>query len=222
MAARVHLDELTDGVITSIEDADASGERVRLTVDGTYRFEVSSEILREHALAVNDELSAARQRKMLIADEMGDAREVALNYVSYKPRTKAEVRRRLGRGDFRSIVIEDVVYELSRQGHLDDAAYARMFAEERFSSKGYGPFRVRQDLRKRGVPEEMIEQAIDEVFDAGSVRSEALRLAEKRWPRLAYEDDARKRAKKLFDFLARRGYPFDVAREVVDQVTGGH
>lgn len=222
MSGQVNRDELSDGVITSLDVVDRSGERVVITIDDLYRVEISAELVREHLLSEGDELSAAEQQDLLVQDEIGEAREVALNYLSYKPRTTSEVQRRLERDDYRPAVIEEVIAYLEEQEYLDDRTYARLFAEERFTGKGYGPYRVQQDLRKRGISQETIDWAIGEVFDSASVHREALRQAEKRWPKLAYEENPRRRAKKLYDFLARRGYPFEVVRNVVDRMTDEH
>ncbi len=218
MGDQVNREELSDGVISSLDVVDRSGERVVIAIDDLYRLEISAELVREHLLSEGDELSAAEQQQLLVEDAVGEARELALNYLSYKPRTTSEVQRRLEREDYRPAVVEEVIAYLEEHEYLNDRTYARLFAEERFAGRGYGPYRVQQDLRKRGISQDTIDWAIGEVFDPESVRGEARRQAEKRWPKLAYEDDPRKRAKKLYDFLARRGYPFEVVKDVVDRV----
>lgn len=221
MTSSPDIDDLYADVITALEVRGGQGERVAVSVGNAYTFEIAADLVRRHGLAEGDEISVETQRRLLIADEIDEAKETALNYLSYKPRTTGEVKRRLRRDEFREEVIDEVVYQLEEQDYLDDRTYARLFAEERFSSKGYGPYRVQQDLRKRGVSEPIIDQVIDEIFDADEMREEALRRAEKRWSRLSNEEDFRKRRKKLYDFLARRGFPFEIVREVVDEVAYG-
>jgi regulatory protein len=212
------MDDLCDGIITGVAVADPSTDRVVITIDKGYSLEISAELAREHRMEEGDEISAETQQRLLVENEIDEAREVALNYLSYKPRTSSEVQRRLERDDYRPAVVDEVVADLEEREYLDDRSYARLYAEERFTGKGYGPYRVQRDLRKRGVSQDTIDRALDEVFDPESVRQEAMRQGEKRWPKLAYEENARKRAKKLYDFLARRGYPFEVIKTVVDRV----
>lgn len=220
MSERIKREDLCDGIITGLDMVDQEEDRVVLAIDQAYTFELSTELVRKYVLSEGDELSAEMQQQLLVEQEMDEAREVALNYLSYKPRTTSEVQRRLEREDYRPAVVDEVIAYLEDREYLDDRTYARLYAEERFTGKGYGPYRVQQDLRKRGVSQDTIDWAVSEVFDRESVRDEALRQAEKRWPKLSYEENARKRAKKLYDFLARRGYPFEVVSEVVDHVAG--
>lgn len=220
MSTSIDVGDLCDGTITVLEPRGKRGERVAVSIEDLYTFELSAELVRHHALAEGDTLSADMQRRLLVENELDEAKDVALNYLSYKPRTKTEVERRLRRDDYREVVIDEVVTYLEEREYIDDKTYARLFAEERFTSKGYGPYRVEQDLRKRGVAAEAIEDALAEVYDSESMREEALRQAEKRWPRLSGESDTRKRKKKLYDFLARRGFPFEIVRAVVDRVSG--
>lgn len=214
----VNMDSLRDGTITALGFKEGSMQRMVVWIEEEYSFELSVEEVRNAELSEGDELTVERQQKLIEQDKLQDAKSVALNYISYKPRTKYEVRRRLEREEYPENLIEDVIAYLESLEYLDDHSYARLFAEERFSSKGYGPYRVRQDLRKRGVKSDIIDQALGEVFDRVSVKEEALRQAKKRWPRLSYEEDPRKRKKKLSDFLARRGYPFEVIRGVIEEV----
>jgi regulatory protein len=99
---------------------------------------------------------------------------------------------------------------------VDDAAYARAFARGRFLGRGYGPQRLRADLLKRGIARETIEAALADLVESVDLDESALRLARPKWASLAREPDVRKRQKKTMDFLLRRGYAFDTARETVD------
>lgn len=220
MNTSISISDLTDGKITSLELKGRHGDRAAVTIADLYTFEISAELMRRRELAEGDHLSKEVQGRLLVENEIDDAREVALNYLSYKPRTTAEVERRLRREGYREVVVEDVVADLEEREYIDDETYARLFADERFTSKGYGPYRVEQDLRKRGVDQAAIDAAVAEVFDTTAMREEARRQAEKRWDRLSDESNLRRRKKKLYDYLARRGFPFELVREVVDLVSG--
>ena len=80
-----------------------------------------------------------------------DALQVALRYVSFKPRTVAEVRRRVGR-DFDWPVVEQVLASLKRYGHLDDAEFATQWRSSRDRRKPRGAFLIRRELRTKGIP----------------------------------------------------------------------
>ena len=120
------------------------------------------------------------------------------------------------RKGFAEPVVEDTVADLVRLGLVDDAAYARAFVRGRFSSRGYGPSRLRQDLMRKGVAREAIDAALAELTEAEDLGEAAREQAEKKWQSLSGEDDLRKRKKKTMDYLVRRGFGFDKAKSAVE------
>jgi regulatory protein len=141
-----------------------------------------------------------------------------MDYVARRARTTHEVLQKLKEKGFPEPVAENAVARLCELGYLDDEAYARSYAQRRFEAKGYGPQRIRQELRRRGVPDRYAEAALDELLATVDPLDAARRQAEKRWARLAGETDLRKRRKKLSDFLLRRGFSYDVIRQVTDEL----
>jgi regulatory protein len=141
-----------------------------------------------------------------------------MGYVGSRARTAQEVRKRLARAGFGELVVERVIERLLELGYLNDAEYARRYAESRFGAKGYGPQRIRRELRHRGVAEQETEAALEELLQTADPLEAAREQAEKRWKRLEGETDPRKRRKKLSDFLVRRGFSFDTIRQVTDEL----
>ncbi|PSQ83326.1 MAG: recombinase RecX [Bacteroidetes bacterium QS_7_67_15] len=117
--------------------------------------------------------------------------------------------RTLSLDEQRAIEEEDAV--------LDDAEYAREYMRSRFRSKGYGPVRLRRELKQRGVDRHQIEDAML-LLDEEEVRDAAREHAQKRWPRLADEEDPRRRRQKLKGYLRRRGFSYDTIRRAADEV----
>ena len=136
--------------------------------------------------------------------------ELAYRAVGYRERTVAELRSFLERKRVGPCAIEEAVSELHQAGFLDDARYARRFAEDKRELDGWGSKRIARDLHRRGVPPDLVEAAI-----AGHGReselSTALRLLE---ARLRPPGDDRERA-RAWRLLVRRGYDADVAYEAV-------
>ncbi|HYE59199.1 MAG TPA: regulatory protein RecX, partial [Rhodothermales bacterium] len=174
----------------------------------------------QHGLRKGQALSAAEIQRLLGDDARLRARSLALSYLTTRARTRREVATRLRDGGFESDVNEEVLDWLDGRGLLDDAAYAEQYAESRRLGQGYGPERVRQELRRRGVDGETAARAVEQRYAEDETLAMALSQAERRWPSLAREPDPRKRRKKLFDFLVRRGFSFDTARRAVETVSG--
>jgi regulatory protein len=132
------------------------------------------------------------------------------------PRTTRDLRRRLllkGEGE---ADVDATIERLTAAGLLDDAAYARAFVRAKVSSQGFSRRRLQQELAKRGVARDVADLAIAEVLHDDDVDEAANieRVARKKLRTLQGLDEETRR-RRLFAFLARRGYDVDDVRSVV-------
>ena len=208
--------DLRPGAITRLAQQKRDADRVSVFIDDAFAFGLALDLVVRAGLKKGQRLEVAEQQALLDDEERLKAKSVALDYIAYQARTEQEVRRKLARKGFPEHVADEAVARMAELGYLDDAAYARAYARGRLEGRGHGPQRIRNDLRKRGVAPGVIEAALDELVEQDDLRETALRHGRKRWRRLASEPDTYKRRRKLADFLVRRGYDFDLIREVTD------
>jgi regulatory protein len=128
-----------------------------------------------------------------------------------RERTVAEMRRCLESKKVEPDAIELALAELLEAGFLDDARYARRFAEDKRTLDRWGSERISRDLRRRGVDPELVEQALAGRERASELDS-ALVLLEERFPTVLVDDRGRDKAWRL---LVRRGYEPELAYEAV-------
>ena len=104
--------------------------------------------------------------------------------------------------------------DLEGRGYVDDRAFATAWAESRARGRSFGRQRLREELRARGVAKPLIEAAIDRAFEDTSELGRAQLAAVRRLAilRRRAPDQA---ARRLHDYLRRRGYPGDVVRQVL-------
>jgi regulatory protein len=153
---------------------------------------------------------ASRDMERRAVRERERAIQLAYRAVGYRERTVAELRTFLERKRVEPVAIDDAVRELTEAGFLDDARYARRFAEDKRELERWGAERIARDLHRRGVAPDVIEAAVN----AGSRDAElatALLLLEQRVP-VPRDDRERDRAWRL---LIRRGYATEIAYEAV-------
>lgn len=102
---------------------------------------------------------------------------------------------------------------LDALGYLDDEAFARFWVENRDTFKPRGPLALRQELRQKGVP----DQIIDTVLETVDVEDAAYRAAQKKLSRYRGETltDFKR---KLGGFLGRRGFGFGVVNDVLTRL----
>jgi regulatory protein len=145
-----------------------------------------------------------------LARERERAIQLAHRAVGRRERTVAELRAVLERKRVEPEAIEDAVAELRRAGLLDDARYARRFAEDKRELDRWGSERIARELHRRGVAPELIEAAVADQSREAEL-STALLLLEQRAPSVR-DDRERDRAWRL---LVRRGYDAELAYEAV-------
>ena len=210
--------DLRPGTITRLAQQKRDADRVSVFIDDVFAFGLALDLVVRAGLKKGQRLEVAEQQALLDDEERLKARSVALDYIAYQARTEQEVRRKLARKGFPEHVADEAVERMRELGYLDDADYARAYARGRLAGRGHGPQRIRNDLRKRGVAAKTIDAVLDELVERDDLRETALHHGRKRWVRLQREEDPLKRRKKLSDFLVRRGYDFDLIREIVEQL----
>ena len=209
---------LQPGTVTRLAGQQKNPQRVSVFIDEAFAFGVHGDLVVEFGLYKGQALSVEQQQRIVEADRERAARGVAFEYLGYRARTEHELRQKLARSGFDEAVAERTVARLREMGYLDDQAYARSYVQARFRNRGFGPGRLRSDLRRRGVSGGLIDAAPDALLEQEDMLEAARRHAQKRWPRLAAETDAFKRRKKLSEYLVRRGFSYDTARRVFEEL----
>ncbi len=211
-------DAAAGGTITRIESQVHNDDRVSVYLDGEFAFGVHEDLVVKHTLQVGTTLTSAMRRDIEADDQYVHAKQKALDYLAHKRRTEREVRRRLQQRDVPTAVVDDVIARLYELEYLDDETYAHDYARNRFSSKKYGPVRIRRELEERGVERHLAEAAVDDLFAEKDAEAAAWEHADKRWSRLESEDDPRRRRQKMYRYLRRRGFRSDTIRPILDEL----
>jgi regulatory protein len=149
-------------------------------------------------------LSDQEIEALLERDSFQKAYARALRFLSYRPRSEDEVRRYL-QGKKVSLAIEaEVVERLTAAGLLDDQAFASYWVENRESFNPRGRYALRYELRQKGLSEETIALAIEDIDEEDSAYRALISRA-RRMPPL----DRGAFRKKLGSFLRRRGFSYE-------------
>ena len=136
-----------------------------------------------------------------------------------RPQTVAEMQNKLrGRYDDEDVVAA-AVEQLKAAGALDDTAFARIWVDDRGHQRGYGAVRLRQELRRRMVPDEIAEQALASLEERDDLET-ATELARKRARTFSDKLEPDAVARRLQGYLVRRGYSAGLANKVAIDVSG--
>jgi regulatory protein len=174
------------------------------------------------------EARRARRAEVTDADVVMEAAAV---FLAVRPRSVAEVRRRLRHLGFPVRLGDEVVDRLVELGYLDDHAFARAWVESRDRARPRGILALRQELQRKGIGRDVSDEILAERSAAAeegespesvggrigpaAELAAAGQLLVRRDHALRREADPRRRRQKAYALLARHGFTPDVCRRAV-------
>ncbi len=201
------------GTITALIVQKHNKERVNVYLDGEFAFGLA--MIEALNLRKGQILSDEEIQRLKSLDEIEQAQEHTLNFLSYRPRSVEEVRRNLRNSPkrFSAEAIEAVIERLQQAGLLDDEAFARFWVDNRQQFGPRSAQALRYELRQKGVPDETIQAALSDLDESEA----AYRAVQSRIRRYRHADERAFR-KQLGDYLSRRGFSYSTIREVLNRL----
>ncbi len=212
------LESDVDGVITALEAQKKNASRVSVFVDGTFAIGIHRDVAADFKLRQGDTVRSSDLRLLQEANALHEARRSAMELLSYRSRTTAEMHNRLIRKGYPESVATRVVADLEQGGILDDEAFAREFTLQKVESRRVGEYRIRRDLMKRGIDRETADRSVAAHSQDADWRGAAMTIAVRKWESLPATLPVEKKRKRLYDYLARRGFAFELIRSIVHEV----
>lgn len=203
-------------VITRIEQQKKNPRRYSIYVDGEFAVGVDRNVVIDNGLRKGDTIDDQMLKKLQTADELIRAYQIALRFLSYRPRSEVEIRKRLERDELLPETIDQIITKLYQEHQLDDKRFAEIYAESKMLSKPIGVHRLRRELRQKGISDTIIRHVEQKYCDDETELNNARLLAEKKLSSERTKDPT-KRKRHLADYLARRGYGWDVVGAVLKE-----
>jgi regulatory protein len=151
------------------------------------------------------------------------AKQVLLRRLSHAPRTRKELAKDLKDKDISDEVANVALDRFEEVGLINDQALASSYVSSQHERKGLGKNALRQQLRAKGVSDDVALEAISQISDDQEFQA-AFALACKKI-RSLQRDDAKTQLRKIVGVLARKGYSsnlaFRVAKEVITDLPDG-
>jgi len=153
----------------------------------------------------------------------------ALSYAyrlfKYRPRSRKELQERLKLQGYNTAIIDRVIHEFEQQGLIDDKCFARLWALTRIQGKPSSLTNIKGELLLKGIDSQIIDDTLgqlkkdfNEYEIAKSLATKKLRSHTNLYKK-AKDKVGVGRKKRLFDYLKRRGFSFDVIYKVLDEIT---
>jgi len=200
------------------------GEVVQLDQDGaaSKRRRTKSELKLNLIDATITQLPVIEEKNKEI--EAADAaKQVLLRRLSHAPRTRKELAKDLKDKDISDEVANVALDRFEEVGLINDQALASNYVSSQHERKGLGKNALRQQLRAKGISDDVALEAISQISDDQEFQA-AFALACKKI-RSLQRDDAKTQLRKIVGVLARKGYSsnlaFRVAKEVITDLPDG-
>lgn len=220
--------------VTAIEPQKKKPDRFNIFVDGKFAFGLDAETVVKSRLKVGQEISEEEIKKLIFENETNKLTEKALRFLSFRPRSERELRDHLRRKVSRSQsikvskmaidatdaidtpdTIDTVIDRLEHLGYINDSEFARWWIEQRQTHSPRGARLVRSELYQKGVSQEIIDQVLPE-DEEGEVER-ALKTAKKKLR--SYKNlNPQEFKQKMGQYLARRGFDWEVIKETLDRL----
>ena len=197
--------------VTALKQQARNKTRVNVYLDGKFALGLVKIVAAR--LAIGQMLDEAALAQLQKDDDLEQAYERALHFLGPRPRSEAEVRRRLNTAKVPAETVTAVLARLNRAGLLNDQAFANYWVENRSTFRPRGKRLLRAELRQKGLGDEALQSALAEVDDAAAAYTVASQRS-RRLSGLEYQEFRN----KMGAFLARRGFDYDTIAPVVERV----
>ena len=190
-----------------------SGGKARVFLDGQPALTLEIEAVVNQGLHVGQELSTNDIEVLTRQGHFYRCLNAATRFLGYRPRSEAELRKRLTQHGFQNDTIEAVIKRLREQNLVDDIAFAQFWKENRETFSPRSQWLTGLELRRKGVSDDIISMVVSDIDDDDSAYQAAL----SRGRRLPLSDYPLFR-RRLGDFLKRRGFSYGVIARTVQRL----
>ena len=197
--------------ITAIEVQKKNPKRVNIHLDGEFAFGLDRFVAAW--LAVGQALDEEKIARLQAEDSQEKAYQQALLFLGYRARSEAEVRKNLEKHEIPSEVIETTIARLREERLLNDEAFAQGWVANRSEFRPRSRRALAVELKRKGLAESAIQSATEAV-DESALAYAAAQKRVRRLEGLEWNEFRR----KLGEFLARRGFAYEVVAPTVKRL----
>ncbi|MGA3243356.1 MAG: RecX family transcriptional regulator [Bacteroidota bacterium] len=208
-------------LITRIQKCRRERNRYEVFVDENPAFRVSETLLAKTGLHNGKSIDQDTIDGIILADSRERAHQIAVNFISYRPRSSKEVTDKLTRKGFAADLVREAVERLRELMLINDLEFARMFIRDKLRGKPMGRALLRRKLLDKGISFQAAERVLKEYVTDESEQEAARALAARKlkMSRARFSDlEPAVRQKRLADYLLNRGFSTEVAYKIARSV----
>ncbi len=195
--------------ITDIKSV--SKTKFKVYLDGQFAFTLYKGELFRYRIQEDGELSEEVYQEIREKVVLKRAKLRAMHLLNDMDRTESQLRTKLLNGDYPADIVDEAIAYVKSFGYINDESYIRRFIESRKNSKSKKE--IYALLMKKGVDMEQVQEILSEYYSAeDSLNAIRDLLRKKRYdPKSATDQEMR----KIYGYLARKGFGYEDIRQVI-------
>ena len=197
--------------ISKVEPQKKNRNRCSIFIDGEYRFGLSKNLVLKYDLKEGDEIDEDLIKNVLQEAEKEQIKQRAYKILHYRERSAEELKGRLIKIGFDQNLVNDVIKDFIGDKTLDDERFAKALVHDYTHLKTKGNRFLIQELRKKGIIQEIIQAAIQ----GRDEKNLAKQFFEKKLSHLKKQDP--KERQKIIRRLLSRGFTPTVVYEILGE-----
>ena len=201
-------------IITKIEVQKNNKDRVNIYVDEEFFAGLDLELVYTLNLSKGQSIDAERMKEIIYKDNISKVKSKALKIINKAEQSEKTLRDKLK--DYDEEIVDIVIEYLKDCKFINDKDFAKRIASSNSNVSKFGKNKIKQNLYKKGIDREYIDEAIEEI-DEDVEFENAVYLAEKRYKSVK-NDDKRKVYQKLIQHLTYKGFSYDISKRAISHV----
>lgn len=205
-----------DKIITKIEAGKKNKNRVNIFLNEEFSFACSMDLVYYYKLEKGKKVDLDLLSNIIEEDNYIKGKNDALRIIEKSYKSKKEIVDKLLVKGYEEKTITRIIEFLEQYNFINDEKYAEMFIKDKSCSNGKK--KIKYMLIRKGIDEDIINNKLKDVEEAKE-REAALRLAQKKYGILIKSETNEKKVyKKIGDYLAGRGYNFDIINSTLNKI----
>lgn len=189
------------------------GTRYRIEVDGEYWNILDAEIIADFGFQPETEVDEETLARALEQAERRRSRERALYLLSSRDYSAGELLEKLSKNVSDAVALETVI-RMRELGFVNDENYAKKLAVSLLTVKRYGAFRAKQEMRRKHLDDDLIDEALEEALSENDRLEPVRELINRKYWRQVGTPEGRK---KTIAALLRMGHSYGDVKEVLEE-----
>lgn len=204
--------------ITDVKPQKKRKERYSLYHESEFIIGVSADTLLSFSISAGVVLTPSLFQKIKESEEYSAVKDRCYLLLSGRDHSAGELRSKLVQKGFSSEMTNRVVDEFAEKGLLNDREFALKFAADKAELRGWGPVKIQNELRIKGVSKSAAVEAVKTVSESLDQTEICVDLALKRKRHFLREDDPYKRKQKIYRYLAGKGYRTEAISKAIPTI----